>query len=134
MRLAIQEVEQTQVTFKGEHVAQIGAGIVIYVGISKGEGTANIPWLMEDNIKTIGNHDSVLLLSQFTLFATFKTNKPSFHRAECPAVALEIFDEIWRVAQAELGDRVKRGLFGKQLHIEVSSRNSRMESVCSPSI
>lgn len=62
---------------------------------------------------------NILLLSQFTLLADFKGNKPSFHKAESNDIANTFFNEICEAMKSIFPNKVKNGLFGKSLDIHL---------------
>lgn len=94
MRVVTQKVNKAKVFFEGKEIAQIPNGLVLYMGINRGEAFNSVQWLT-DLIKTIryedGNCHEILILSQFTLFGEFKGSKPSFHHAEKNEIAEKYF-------------------------------------------
>jgi D-tyrosyl-tRNA(Tyr) deacylase len=96
MRAVIQRVKSASVTVAGEVVGQIGAGLLVLLGVTEGDGAEDIAWLSQKiaalrifadesggwNRSVTDSGGSVLVVSQFTLFAsTKKGTKPSWHRA-----------------------------------------------------
>ena len=96
MRIVIQRVSQASVTINGTCKAQIGKGYMILLGIENNDTSEDIDWLVKKiiglrvfddeqgimnlDIKTIDGE--ILLISQFTLFASCKKgNRPSWLRA-----------------------------------------------------
>ena len=59
----------------------------------------------------------LLVVSQFTLFATFKKPKPDFHQAMGGASAEELYEAF--VAQLRTGGRVATGSFGAMMQVEL---------------
>ena len=61
---------------------------------------------------------NILLLSQFTLFATYKKKNPSFHTAMENKKAFKIFNEMTELIKQKLYKfNVQKGLFGEELEI-----------------
>lgn len=61
----------------------------------------------------------ILLISQFTLFAsTRKGNRPSWHRAARPAIAIPIYEAFHRRVVELLGRPVPTGIFGAHMVLE----------------
>lgn len=99
MRLVIQRVTEASVTVDGEVTGAIGRGLCVLCGIHEGDTDSAAEWaakklcsirLWEDSAgkpwaqsAAQGKYD-LLLVSQFTLFATLKGNKPDFHHAMGP--------------------------------------------------
>lgn len=127
MRLVLQRVEAAKVCRGEETVAEIGKGLVAYVGISQDENSDSIDWLIAQVRERLSDDGQLLLLSQFTLFAKFKTNKPSFHTAERPAPASDYFDTACQRVSSSFPDRVRRGVFGSYLHIHLTGLSMRSE-------
>src|SRR5574341_581287 len=102
MRIVIQRVSQGSVTVDGKLVSEIGPGLVILVGVGKGDGEAQAGWLAEKvanlrifedeagkmNRSVIEAGGSALVVSQFTLYAnTEKGRRPSYIEAALPEEA-----------------------------------------------
>ena len=93
MRIVAQRVIDASVTVEEKIVGQIGRGLLVLVGFTKGDNkeiidnfvskTINMRlWEAEGKawsscVKDIGGE--ILVVSQFTLYGFFKGNKPDFH-------------------------------------------------------
>ncbi|CAE6964770.1 DTD1 [Symbiodinium natans] len=68
----------------------------------------------------LDNGYAVLVVSQFTLFATFKGTKPNFNRAMGASEAQPIYEAFVATCAKELGDdRVKTGEFGADMKVDL---------------
>jgi D-tyrosyl-tRNA(Tyr) deacylase len=119
LRALVQRVSQAAVDVEGERVAEIGAGIVVLLGIRRGD-TAEQADRLADKVRALRIFDDAegrmneplgereaLCVSQFTLYADAQRgNRPSYVDA-APAEEAEPLYE--RFCQA-LG--AKRGVFG----------------------
>jgi D-tyrosyl-tRNA(Tyr) deacylase len=119
LRALVQRVSQAAVDVEGERVAEIGAGIVVLLGIRRGD-TAEQADRLADKVRALRIFDDAegrmneplgereaLCVSQFTLYADARRgNRPSYVDA-APAEEAEPLYE--RFCQA-LG--AKRGVFG----------------------
>src|SRR5512137_3008952 len=101
MIVVVQRVSHAEVRVDGEAVGAIGLGLALLVGIERGDGKADAEALarklcalrifpgrtpMDLSVKDVGG--ACLVVSQFTLAGTTrKGNRPSFDRAEEPALA-----------------------------------------------
>ena len=131
----LQRVSQGSVLVEGETIAAIGAGLLVLVGIERGDGVAQAERLLERLLayrvfpdeEGRMNHDvrevggSVLLIPQFTLAAdTHKGNRPGFSRAADPGVGQTLFERL-----VELGQDVKvpvvAGRFGATMQVNLSN-------------
>src|SRR4051794_20827122 len=107
MKIVLQRVKNASVSVDGERISQIACGLLLLVGIAKGDGGAEADWLAEkvavlrffaddEEKMTLGVVEpggEVLAVSQFTLLAdTRKGKPPSFVSAAPPGGAEPLFD------------------------------------------
>lgn len=135
MRAVIQRVRQARVSVEGRVVGEIGTGVVVLLGIGKGdlseaahhlaEKTAHMR-IFDDadgrmNVSLLENGGAALVVSQFTLFGDVRRGRrPGFDRAAPPAEANQIYEEY--VARLKsLGVPVETGVF--QAHMVVDLQN-----------
>ena len=137
MKIVLQRVSFGRVSVEGRAVAQIGAGLVLLVGIDPGDGEEQARYLAEKianlrvfedeqgkmNRSLLETGGEALVVSQFTLYAdTRKGRRPSFTDAALPQVAsplVERFAEMLR----ELGVSTQTGEFAAHL-MATSGRTS----------
>lgn len=131
MRLVIQRVNKASVSVEGKIVGEISKGLIVLIGIKKGDSEKDAIDLaqklsklrvMSDNNQKMNlsvkdvNAD-VLLISQFTLFAdTTGGNRPSFIGAAEPKFAIKLY-EIFIIELKKLGVNIKTGKFGEYMNI-----------------
>ena len=119
----------------GERVAEIGRGFLILLGVTHGDGPADVEklarkipalrifedeqGLMNKSVADIGG--SVIVVSQFTLYAdTKKGNRPSFIGAARPEQAEPLYNELVRQLRLALGEkRVGAGVFGAEMKVRL---------------
>ena len=133
MKVLLQRVSGASVAIGGEPVAQIGRGLVVFVGVADGDAEKDIDYLVskivglrifaDDNGKfNLSVRDisgQLLLVSQFTLLAdTRKGRRPSFTRAAPPAEAARLFDQFVARARAS-GLKVQTGRFQAHMQVEI---------------
>lgn len=131
MKAVVQRVLAAKLKVDGNTVSEIGNGLVVFLGVGKGDGIKDgeyfikkLPALriFEDengkiNRSVIDVKGEILLVSQFTLFAdTSHGNRPSFLDAESPEKADELYKYVG--AGIEKTVPVKYGVFGADLKIE----------------
>ncbi len=109
MRAVIQRVKSAQVSVEGRVSGKIGKGLLVLLGVGKGDGdsdlfflTSKIPELriFEDasgkfnlSLKEIAGE--MLVVSQFTLYGDCrKGRRPSFTEAEEPAAARRLYEQF----------------------------------------
>jgi D-tyrosyl-tRNA(Tyr) deacylase len=133
MRVVLQRVARGAVRVNGEVVGEIGAGVVVLLGIGRDEDAAGATRLAEKVARMrIFEGDSgrferslldeggeALVVSQFTLLAdTTKGTRPSLSAAAPPEHAEPLY-EAFCEALRELGVRVETGVFGARMEVEL---------------
>jgi D-tyrosyl-tRNA(Tyr) deacylase len=127
----VQRVREASVTVESRVVASIGAGLVVLLGIARGDGESDAERLagrvarlrvFEDeagrfdrSLLDVGG--DALVVSQFTLVAdTRKGNRPSFTEAALAAEAEPLYERFCVALERE-GVAVKRGVFGARMAV-----------------
>lgn len=119
MRALVQRVSQAAVDVEGERVAQIGPGLVVLLGVRKGDDeqaadrlAAKVRALRifddaEGRMNEPLGERQVLCVSQFTLYGdTKRGNRPSYTEAAPAEEAEPLYERFCDVLGAE------RGVFG----------------------
>ena len=132
MRAVLQRVTQASCTVDGEVTGAIDTGFLVLLGIEDADTLADLDWLAQKIIgmRVFGDENGmmnkalvdvggdILLISQFTLFAsTKKGNRPGFTRAARPDVAVPLYEKMIEKLSALLGKKVKTGIFGADMKI-----------------
>lgn len=132
MRVVLQRVSKASVTVDGERISEIGAGLLLLVGIAKNDDEESADWLVEkiaglrvfndrDGKMNLGLRDvggEVLAVSQFTLHAdTRKGKRPSFVQAARPDQAEPLFDHFCERLRASGVRSVQKGRFGAMMDV-----------------
>lgn len=133
MRAVIQRVTQAQVSVAGEVVGQIGAGMLVLLGIGHGDGPSQIASIgrkiidlriFDDasgkpsiSLRECGG--AVLLVSQFTLYAdTSRGRRPGYSPAALADVAAPLIDAM-RDYLVSAGVPVATGRFGADMQVSL---------------
>ncbi len=134
MRAVIQRVKHASCTVDNKITGQIQKGFMILLGVEEADTIEDLKWLGQKFInlrvfedeqglmnKSILDIDgSILLISQFTLFAqTKKGNRPSFIRAAKPDKAKPMYEEMAALLSQLLQKEVQLGIFGADMKIEL---------------
>ena len=135
MKAVIQRVSQAGVSVEGREISSIKRGVLVLLGVEKGDTAKDAIWLaqktaglriFEDeagkmNLSVIDIKGEALVVSQFTLAADLKKGKrPSFDNAADPETANALYAEFCDLMKKE-GVPVKEGKFAA--HMEVSLTN-----------
>ena len=135
MRAVIQRVEKASVSVEGEIRGQIGAGLLVLIGVEEGDGDADFKYIADKvpNLRVFEDEQGkmnrslldvggeLLAVSQFTLLGDARGGRrPSFITAARPETADPMYERLvadWRAR----GIRVETGVFGA--HMKVSLVN-----------
>ena len=131
MRAVCQRVTEARVTVDGAVAGQIGAGLVVLLGIERGDRAPDVGRLAEKvaRLRIFENDDgkfdrslldvqgAALVISQFTLIAdTRKGNRPSFAAAASTHEAEPLYQRFCQ-ALAAAGVPVEQGIFGTRMAV-----------------
>ncbi|HYA62067.1 MAG TPA: D-aminoacyl-tRNA deacylase [Candidatus Sulfotelmatobacter sp.] len=133
MRAVVQRVSRAKVTVDGQIAGEIGAGLMILLGVGKedtsavaaamAEKLANLR-IFEDaggkmNLSLLETKGSALVVSQFTLYGDARgQRRPSFITAAPPELAKKLYEEFCE-ALKRLGVNVGTGIFQAMMSVEL---------------
>ncbi len=128
MRLVIQRVSEARVRVDGEVIGEIGAGLVVLVGVTHSDtediartAAAKVHQLriMAGELSAADIGAGILVISQFTLYAdTRKGRRPSWLGAAPGPVAEPLVSLVAQTLR-ERGATVATGLFGADMAVEL---------------
>lgn len=131
MRAVVQRVTEASVTVNGEKVSQIGPGLLVLLGVGKGDTEKDVDWMadklpnlriFEDeqgkmNKSLLDTTKQLIVVSQFTLYGDArKGRRPSFIEAMEPDEARRLY-ELCCDRIAALGVTVGRGVFRAEMKV-----------------
>jgi D-tyrosyl-tRNA(Tyr) deacylase len=128
MRALVQRVSSAAVSVGGDEIAAIGQGLVVLLGIRRGDGTAQADWIvrkigslrvfegdggrMDLSVADVGGE--ILCISQFTLYGDARRgSRPSFTEAAPSDEAEPLYEHV-RARLGALGGR-----FGAHMEVEL---------------
>ena len=132
MRAVIQRVTEASVAVTGTLLSNINTGLLILIGIEDTDTPDDIVWLSnkivnlrifddENKVPNVSVKDinaDILLVSQFTLFAsTKKGNRPSYLKASKPDIAVPMYEKMIAQLELDLGKRIFTGKFGADMKV-----------------
>ncbi len=129
----VQRVSRARVTVDGTETGAIGAGSCVLVGVTHGDGPAQVAKLADKiwNLRIFADDDGqmnrsaadlgapLLVVSQFTLYGdTRKGRRPSYGAAAAPEQAEPLIDELVETLRG-LGADVATGRFRADMDVEL---------------
>ena len=135
MRAVVQRTTVSRVLVNNQEIARIDKGLMVFLGIKKGDSNKDADYLMDKiinlrifpdengkmNLSLLDIGGEILLVSQFTLYGDVrKGRRPSFTEAELPDAALPLF-EYCTVQLQKAGVNVQTGEFGADMIVEISN-------------
>ena len=129
----LQRVSRASVRVEGKTIGSIGRGLLVLVGVEKGDGTGQADRLLERlltyrvfedghgkmNLSVTDVDGALLLVPQFTLPAdTRKGTRPSFTPAAAPDEGAHLFDHLVATAR-QSASTVETGQFGAHMEVEL---------------
>lgn len=126
MRALVQRVSRASVTVDGRAVSEIGAGLLVLLGVRREDTERDADWLA-DKVRAIRvfpdaagrmneplGDRQVLCVSQFTLYGDARRgNRPSYVEAAPPELAEPLYEHFCQRIGAE------RGVFGAMMQVEL---------------
>lgn len=134
MRAVVTRVTSASVSIDGKITGEIGQGFLVLLGIAQEDTERDVLKLADKvtklrifndqngkmNLNLESVDGSLLIISQFTLFADCKSRRPGFTAAAKPETAIPLY-ELFLATCAKFGFSVKSGVFGADM--QVSSVN-----------
>ena len=133
MRAVIQRVKSAQVSVDGRISGKIGRGLLVLLGVGKGDGESDLSFLaskipelriFEDvsgkfNLSLREIDGEMLVVSQFTLYSDCRRGRrPSFTEAEEPTVAKHLYEQfISKLREQDLS--VETGEFQAKMEVHL---------------
>jgi len=136
MRIIIQRVNFASSKVDGTVTGFINKGLLVLAGWEETDTDEDLEWMSGKivRLRIFGNekglmnlsiqeiNGDILLISQFTLFAsTKKGNRPSFIRSAKPDFAIPIYNKFILYLEKELGKPIKTGIFGADMKINLEN-------------
>jgi D-tyrosyl-tRNA(Tyr) deacylase len=132
VRAVLQRVSRASVSVDGTTVGEIGPGLMILVCAMQGDTEAQADKLaakiaklrifkddqgkMNLSVKEAGN--AALIVSQFTLAADLRGNRPGFSPAASPEEGKRLYEHFTTRIAAE-GIAVQTGIFGADMDVDL---------------
>lgn len=131
MRAVVTRVKHASVTIENQVRGQIGQGYLVLLGVGPNDTEETAVKLAEKicnlrvfedeqermnlNLEQVGG--SLLVISQFTLFADTSSRRPGFSGAAKPDVAIPLYEKFMARCR-ERGFTVEHGEFGAKMEVD----------------
>ena len=133
MRAVLQRVTEARVEIDHQVAGAIGKGLLILLGVAKGDTQSDADWLLEKivnlrifedasgkmNLSVLDTQGGLLIVSQFTLYGdTRKGRRPGFDQAARPEDARGLYEHFVERARAT-GLEVATGVFQAEMAVHL---------------
>ena len=135
LKALLQRVTKARVITAGDFVAKIDSGLLIFLGVVRGDAKETAEWMarktlsirifddenkiMNRSVLDVGG--SLLVLSQFTLAAdTTRGSRPSYSAAADPDEAEQLY-EHYVAALRRATNQVETGSFGRDMQVTLEN-------------
>lgn len=134
MRAVLQRVTQANCMVDGKITGEIKAGFLVLLGVEDADTDEDLQWLAQKiasmrvfsdenglmNKALADVNGDILLISQFTLFAsTKKGNRPGFTRVARPDKAIPMYEQMIKSLEELTNKKVATGIFGADMKISL---------------
>ena len=135
MRVVIQRVKNASVDVLDQgYRAEIGDGLLVLAAFIDEDTQEDLEWtarklvamrIFDDaqgvmNLSVKDVEGEIMVVSQFTLYAsTVKGNRPSYIKAAKPEIAVPLYEKFVSLVEEQLGQEVKRGIFGADMKVSL---------------
>lgn len=134
MRAIIQRVSNASCRIEGKITGEIDLGLMILLGIEEQDNDEDLNWLAHkiSNMRIFSDENglmnkslsdvqgSILLVSQFTLFAsTKKGNRPGFTRSAKPDFAIPLYEKMILELGRLTETKIQTGIFGADMQVSL---------------
>ena len=135
MRAVVQRVTSSSVTVDGLVVGEIGAGLLVLLGVASGDGKEEADYLADKitnlriftdeqgkmNLSLIDTRGAMLVVSQFTLYGdTRHGRRPSYIDAAEPEKANALYEYFVERVRSQ-GVRVETGVFQAMMQVNLTN-------------
>ena len=131
MRAVVQRVASARVTVDDRITGEIGAGLLVLLGVEQGDGPSDLQYITAKirdlrifadeagkmNLSVLDTKGAVLVVSQFTLSGDARNGRrPSFATAAPPQIARALYEDVVRELKTS-GLRVETGEFQAMMQV-----------------
>jgi len=131
LRAVVQRVTSARVTVDDRVIGEIGAGLLVLLGVEQGDSTGDVQYVSTKirdlrifadeagkmNLSVLDRQGAVLVVSQFTLAGDARNGRrPSFASAAPPQIARALYEDVVRELKSS-GLQVETGEFQAMMQV-----------------
>ena len=135
MRAVVQRVTEARVEVAGEPVGEIGAGLLVLLGVARDDTRDDADYLADKtvNLRIFDDHEgkmnrslsesggAILVVSQFTLYGDVRRGRrPSYSDAAEPEKAIQLY-EYFVERLRSFGVKVETGIFQAMMKVSLTN-------------
>ncbi len=135
MRAVVQRVKKCSVSVDGNVVGNIDSGLLVYLGVERGDGDTDMNYMVDKiinlriftddngkmNLSVLDVGGSILVVSQFTLLGDVRRGRrPSYTSAAEPENAKEYFERFVEEIRKR-GINVDKGIFAAKMYVSYTN-------------
>ena len=132
MRIVVQRVKEASVSVNQLCISNINLGLLVLAAWEESDTLEDLKWMAKKivnqrifsdeegkmNLSILDRNGEILLVSQFTLFAsTKKGNRSSYLKSANPDIAIPLYEQFKKELENELGKTVSTGEFGADMKV-----------------
>lgn len=134
MRAVIQRVSRANVKVDGKIEGEIGAGLLVLLGITHSDNSAASKWMCNKivnlrifpdeegkmNKSVIDMSGGILVISNFTVYGDVRKGfRPNFMNAAPPEIAILVYNEMLAYLRENYEIKIEAGIFGAMMDVEL---------------
>jgi len=137
MKVILQRVTNAKVSVNGEEISSIGRGVCALVGLCRDDTEKEVDYIVRKmlSFRMFENEEKkpwsksvsdlnleIMCVSQFTLYYTFKGNKPDFRHAMGTEEAKSLYNKfIAKLGTSYKPNLIKNGVFGAYMQVDITN-------------
>lgn len=134
MRAVVQRCKSANVTVDGKICGEIGAGLMVLIGINSTDNDKTIAWMADKlanlrifsdidgkmNLSLLDVNADMLIVSNFTLYGDARKGlRPSYIEAAPPEISEPVYNKIIDYLKSNYKFKIETGIFGAMMDVQL---------------